>query len=470
MNSATTGEGRSTYTVLVTGANSGLGFSTCCRLIDEFLFTRPQTQTLRLIATTRDQRKNADTLARLQKHLQKTVRAANGKTLGIGRLLEPRIQLEGELVDLTSLRTVQALAKRLRDQGRHIDVLVLNAGIGGWSGIDWPTAIWTVVTDWLHAVTYPTYKLGYTGAVARAQLTARKASRGSGQGQGQGQEQQQQQEQEPEPPLGEVFTANVFGHYLLSHLLAPLMRGSRTGDTEPGRIVWISSIEAYTHSLALDDLQGLRTDASYESSKRLTDLLVLTSDLPSTRPYVSAYLADENEPAAAPPPPPPPPPPKLFVAHPGVCATSIAGLNPIMHALMLCAFHIARWAGSPWHPISPYLGAVSAVWLALTPLSALVELETTGGKGKWGSSTDARGNERVIRTEVEGWGWGGKLGEEPDGAMRISRGRHRALKRVTKETREEFEDAGRLVWREMEGLREEWEERLRKGGDANGDL
>lgn len=390
--------------------------------------------------------------------------------MGISLLLEPRIQLEGELVDLTSLATVKALARRLQEKGQHIDVLILNAGIGGWSGIAWFTAIWSILTDWAQAVTYPTYKLGYTGSVAKTQLAGIRKGKTT---------QQQEQEQTQEPPLGEVFTANVFGHYLLSHLVAPLMTGgTSTTTTDNGRIIWISSIEAYAHSLSLSDLQGLHTDASYESSKRLTDLLVLTSELPSTKSYVSAYLS--TSPNISTPSSPlssqqqqqqqssssSPSPPKLFLVHPGVCATSIAGLNPLLHALMLAAFYIARWLGSPWHPISPYLGACSAVWLALTPLPALADLEASGGKAKWGSSTDVGGSERVIRTEVAGWGWGGRVGERADGAMRILGGRYRGLETVTGEAREEFEETGRVVWREMEGLRREWEDRLRGFGEG----
>ena len=62
-----------------------------------------------------------------------------------------------------------------------------------------------------------------------------------------------------------------------------------------------------------------------------------------------------------------------------------------------------------------------------------------------------------MKTEVEGWGMGGKLkGEE--GCEPIRReGRWIGAKEVTKESREEFEAQGRECWKEMEQLREEWE-------------
>jgi len=84
-------------------------------------------------------------------------------------------------------------------------------------------------------------------------------------------------------------------------------------------------------------------------------------------------------------------------------------------------------------------------------------MESRDGKGKWGSSTDRAGNERVIRTEVDGWGWGGVVGQKADGAMRLEKGRWSGMSQLSEERREEFEDTGRRVWREMEELRKEWE-------------
>ncbi|KAI5242239.1 NAD(P)-binding protein [Aureobasidium subglaciale] len=419
-------EQQSVYTVLVTGANSGLGFSTCCRLIDEFLHSRPQTQSLHLLVTTRSASKNKDTQTRLHAHLQKTLHKADKSTLGISKVLASRIKIFGEQVDLCNLRSVKELGKRLLDRGDCLDVLICNAGIGGWKGLDWPSAIWAILTDWRHACTYPTYKLGFVGAVAA----------------------QEGNETTPDQQLGEVFTANVFGHYILAHELSPLMKGG--GSKEPGRIIWISSIEAYAHAFDAEDLQALKSDAAYESSKRLTDLLVLTSELPSTKMSTAAFLQEADRQQK----------PKMFLAHPGVCATSIADLPLVLWYAMLLAQYIARWLGSPWHPVSSYLGAVSSVWLSLAPFSSLSTQELTEGKAKWASSTDVFGNERVVRTEVGGWGWGGKVGEKADGKMRLSANRWRGQEDVTKESREEFEVLGQRVWRDMEKLRETWENKL----------
>lgn len=378
--------------------------------------------------------------------------------MGISLLLEPRIKLSSDEIDLCSLISVKALAKRLLDRGQRIDVLILNAGIGGWSGLNWPLAVWSVLTDWVQGTTYPTYKLGYTGNVTKRQTVAIDGEDASKQ----------------EPALGETFTANVFGHYMLAHMLTPLMESPATSNdphdnsAERARIIWVSSLEAYAHTFNPDDIQGLKTDASYESSKRLTDLLVLTSELPSTKSSVSSYLSPSSSSTET-------PitqtclPPKMYLAHPGICGTAIASLHPILDYAMLFAFYVSRLLGSPWHTISAYLGACAPVWLALTAVRELAVYESVGRKSKWGSSADVFGKERVVRTEVEGWGWSGRVGERADGSLRNKRGRWRGLKEVDAESREEFEVLGQRVWREMEALRVDWERRLERVGHVEGD-
>jgi len=391
-----------------------------------------------------------------------------------------RIRLEGEQLDLLSLISVKALAKRLLQRQLHIDVLILNAGVGGWKGWNWPVAIWGVLTNMPASVTWPTYKLGYVGRVTKPQLPS--VGQGSRTNSNASKSIAQSTAHETEPPLGETFTANVFGHYMLVHLLSPLLESRATAHDEAqrSRIIWVSSIEAYAHSFTLTDLQGLSGQTSYESSKRLTDLLVLTCSLPSTQRHVSSFLPPSADPDTA--------PPTQYLCHPGICATSIAGLPYVLKLSMIVTFYVARLLQSPWHTIAPYLGAVSVVWLALSPESYLLSLESVAenanqqpsgrsestttwssapgmNKSKWGSSTDISGGERVIRTEVEGWGWCGVVGQTPDGGMRINGGREPGAKTLSQEAREGFEESGALAWEAMEELRADWMDRLRGIGE-----
>jgi 3-keto steroid reductase len=301
---------------------------------------------------------------RLNAHIQKTLREANGKTMGISLLLEKRVKIEGVLVDLAQLVTVKALAQQLLQRGQKLDAVVWNAGIGGWTGTNWPWAIWTLLTDMLQASTWPTYQYSYVGSLAK-----QKGLKTSGQG------------DEAPPALGQVFAANVFGHYLLTHWLSPLF-------TPTSRIVWIGSVTALPHFFSLSDIQCLRAHDAYESSKRLTDLLVLTSELPSTAPYTQAFLATNT-----------PQKPKMYVTHPGILATSIASVFWLLEPFMIAFFYLARWLGSPWHTVTAYKAAVSPVFCVLAPAEQLEEMEARDGKGKWGSAINSSGDERVARTE-----------------------------------------------------------------------
>lgn len=311
--------------------------------------------------------------------------------------------------------------------------------------MDWGTAIWTILTDLRHALTWPTFKRSSSGWVTKRQLPQSTRT----------------DEVSDEPQLGEIFCANVFGHYMLSHYLAPLLARS-----DAGRIIWVSSLEAYAHSLQDDsrfcDLQGIQNPLSYESSKRLTDVLALTSRLPCSTSWLDEYYQasidqsgnDEKSERAS---------PRMYVCHPGICATGIMPLPWILSQLMLMALFIARWVGSMWHTCTAYKGACSAVWLALASQNTLDALESKEGVSKWGSAVTLGGDERVERTEVEGWGYGGIVGDSRTGRG-FKKGRRRGVKELTEADREAFEQLGGECWSQMEELRTQWEKRLDAAG------
>ncbi|KAB8239328.1 3-keto-steroid reductase [Aspergillus alliaceus] len=425
--------------ILVTGANSGLGFSICCRLVDEFL-SSPQraNQSLTVIFTTRSPKKGNDTRRRLQDHLRSTSATPSPTT---------RVTFVSESVDLNNLVSVRALSQRLNEEYPKLDAIVLNAGIGGWTTLNWPKAVWGVLTDIVHEVTWPSYKIAPVGMVTDYQTTTLA---------------------DQEPRLGSVFCANVFGHYMLAHNVMPLLR--RSGQPNgPGRIIWVSSIEATVKLFDIEDLQGLRTKAPYESSKALTDLLALTADLPSTAPFVkSFYSVDDNrtksgfgrprvanDEFSA---------PKMYLSHPGICGTGIIPLSWPLFYSMIVAFFFARLLGSPWHSVSTYLGACAPVWLALSAQSILDTAESAyrqygGGRVKWGSSCNWRGKDSPLSTEVDGWGHAGVVGPAVVGEDRWRR-RKRGAVDLTAEDKVEFEELGRKCWQKMEELRIEWDKLL----------
>jgi 3-keto steroid reductase len=376
-------------------------------------------------------------LQTLQSHLQRTSQQAL-----------QRIHLRPENLELTNLLSVRALSQKLLASDiPRLDAIILNAGIGGWVGIDWLLLSRKIVVDWRRATTWPTSKLGAVGLVARPQLLPVDG------------------ENSDEPPLGEVFCANVFGHYLLTHWLMPLF--SACPLSSPAKVIWVGSLEAARKHYNPADHQGLRTDASYEHTKRVMDYLALTSGHPTADKYVSSYTSPETsfcvhtrEKLSR---------PTVHVTQPGILTTTIIALHWLLQQGYLLGIYIARWLGSPWATVNPYPAAISAVWLALVSHDQLNAVERKdGGKAiKWGSAVDRLGRARVEATDVPDWGYNGSGrpfahtwwgGPAWVGGGEI--GRNHGAKDPTKEEVEDFVAEGVEVWARMEELRSEWEERL----------
>lgn len=416
---------------------SGLGLGICCSLIDSFLARAQADQKLTIIYTTRSSRKASETLTTLERHLTK-----HGNRPESNR----QVYFQPENVDLGSLLSVHALGRKLVGSDLpYLNSIVLNAGIGGWSGLDWVAAVWVILTQIRQATTWPIFKLGIAGLVTKPQIP------------------QEESPDQEEPVLGEVFCANVFGHYMLVHWLMALLRACSADS--PGKIIWTSSIEPGTRDYKPEDHQGLTTDAAYEHSKRLTDTLALTAEgHPSTAASVKEYTTlptsihqvntrpDLCEPT-------------FYVGHPGVCATSIMAVYSFVVPFYFAGLYVARWCGSVWANVTSYKGALALTWLALAtpPEINSRALEATGSdkvKIKWGSSTARSGKTSVNPTEVQGWGVNGTGMPFTDSWWAGHVGRKSGAKDATREDVEDFVSTGAVAWKKMEALRKEWEARI----------
>lgn len=353
----------------------------------------------------------------------------------------------------------------------RLDAVVFNAGLGGWTGISWLGFAWDVVSlGWVEATHRPVTMKVSTPGLTVDPLPSRPDSAKD--------EKETTTRTTTTSSLGMVFCANVFGHYLLAHDLQPLLSRAADDALPPGRVIWQSSVAPMLSHLDVDDLQGLKSRDAYESSKMLTDVLCLTADLPSVRPYSATYFSTTTTTTTSSSSSSSARPPKTYLAHPGIVATTMFPLHwSLMWGYVLGTL-LSRWLGSPWFPVYPYSAAVATTWLALAPQD---ELDGQGAEHvKWGSATDFWGTEMVKKTEVDGWGWEGKVESEEDirrqdrdvvRTLRKSVGRGAVARKtlLTEERRAAFEEMGARCWEEMERLRGQWEPRLERAS-ANGKI
>ncbi|KAI1821326.1 hypothetical protein F4861DRAFT_519518 [Xylaria intraflava] len=445
------------YFVLLTGANSGVGVGIGQRIIDEFLASRPPTSHLVLIPTTRSKAKSRDTVLSLRHHLRRTARTSSVLKARSGPNYDPqsvvaRVHVLSIQVELCDLRSIYAAADQLIN-GRvtdptgviddvkipRIDAALFNAGLGGWGGLDWFGFARQIFTHGLiQSTTFPTYKKALPKAVV---LDSQKLIGPGG------------PKSAPPPELGEVFCANLFGHYVLAHELLPLLSRANANET-PARVVWTSTVDACHEHLDFDDFQAQRFMAPYESSKRITDLIALTAELPSVQKASAPFFTKPTSATA-------PVKPRFYVSHPGVVCTPIFPLNWFLFFWYWVTMHVSRLCGSPWHTVSIYTGACATSWLALADQSSL---DRQGAhRCKWGSSATWTGHAAPKKSEVEGWGWEGVIedaealkADNARGVLHKTIGRRWDAAPLTEAQRAGFEADGRRCWAELERLRVAW--------------
>src|SRR5437660_4046645 len=108
----------------------------------------------------------------------------------------------------------------------------------------------------------------------------------------------------------------------------PLLRVPISSSRKPARVIWTSSLEAVADAFDIKDMQAIESPVSYESSKRLTDILALGSFVEGSKADVTSFLTPEPslmsaEQVAS------TRPPKMILTHPGLVKTAIVNLNII---------------------------------------------------------------------------------------------------------------------------------------------
>lgn len=444
-------------------------------MIDEFL-ARRSTSHLVLVVTTRSVGKSAETTRWLQRHLhQAAARPKHSSSSYDPEDAIRRVHILSVQLDLCNLPSVYAAADQLVNgtvssspasddepdaplsgvRIPRLDAVIFNAGIGGWLGVNWAKCIWQFLTKgMIQVATWPSFKEAKAGQIIDP-MSGKTPTR-------------KDEDRLTAPVMGKVFGSNVFGHWLFAHQLLPLLTRPAGSALSPARIIWTGSVDTAAADFSPDDFQATKTLAPYESTKRLTDILALTADLPSVRPISAPYfrLPDgESRQGAI--------QPRFYLSHPGVVASTLFPLNFVFFYLFKLLLYIVRWLGSPWHPVTSYLGAAAPVWIALQSQDELDALHAE--RSKWGSAADWMARSAVKRTEVENWGWEGKVEDREELArdratwiLRKRVGRKAGVRDCTEETLEEFEALGAECWKEMEKLRHQWEMKMATTQDGEG--
>ncbi|KAF8583988.1 hypothetical protein K439DRAFT_1389992 [Ramaria rubella] len=358
--------------IVVTGANSGIGFGICQRLIVQLSCPFPPnvlpfpsyvgsetslpfspTKHLTLVLACRSAKRANAARRLLLEFLNKEVarqRASPGYD-GYAEEFSKGLCIDCLPLDLASMDSVFDFADEACQRYPYITHLILNAGMLNMSGLDILTGFKQLISHPMDFLTTPRYVIQPIGI-------------------------------ESSDGLGLVWQCNVFGHYVLFRLLEPLLIRNPYHDS---RIEWLSSLDAIPEDYDPKDPQLRQAKFSYQASKYQIDLLcaeLARIAIPQNNEIRMSHL----------------------LVHPGVCHTSMTDsvLNFALTFLKILSFYVIRLCGSQNHPTQPYKGAVAPVHVTLAPITTLNK-KCGELPQKFGSRSTAFGREYVGVDLVPEW-------------------------------------------------------------------
>ncbi|KAF8121340.1 NAD(P)-binding protein [Boletus edulis] len=355
--------------IIVTGANTGVGFGICHRLLFQFIIGRRDPVSnekldcdgLTLVLACRSKQRAEAARAKLCDIADELVRCAKRSSDydGHAEVFRKSLHMAIHTVDLADIQSVFHFADEIVQTYPYVSHLICNAGLACFSRIVWPLAIQQLFTDWISAVTAPKFFLQRVGETSQN-------------------------------GLGWVWQCNVFGHYAMFRALEPML--AKYSAPPGARVVWISSHEASSEYYDPKDWQLVKSEHSYECSKYQMNMISLYLDRQATRGQ------RDGKPTV-----------KHSIAYPGVAGTSIATalLGTFSSLCMFAAFYIARFLGSPNHTIDAFKAAISAVHLSLVACLPSRIASSTDPKEEaepgnvYISKTDRWGREYVGTTRLD---------------------------------------------------------------------
>ncbi|KAF8803954.1 3-keto sterol reductase [Phlegmacium glaucopus] len=385
--------------VIVTGANSGVGFGICQRLLFQLCQPNPPDAlpqpfasdiklnergpavykgiTLIMACRNRKRAEAARTKLLLWLEDQVSMLSSRPDDNGHARTFHAQCDVQIHELDLALISSVLSFAATMRQKMPYVSHLVCNAGLASFKGINWPLCISRLIRDPVDTLARPDYYYQHVGEVSADNL-------------------------------GWVWQSNVFSHFVLFRELQDLMAKT---PFDCARVIWSSSLEASPKSYESEDWQLTKTENSYQLSKYQIDIIATNLDR-------IALSSSEGKRI------------RHLVSEPGVCSTSIsrALVTGVLDYIKTLLFYFARLCGSPYHVIVPFKAAVATVHLILAPL-CFIPLLLNNDRSKpvrFGAQTGRWGDERVGVTEVREWEKyeeeGIALIEKCDSLLKLKRG------------------------------------------------
>ncbi|KAK7012868.1 3-keto sterol reductase [Favolaschia claudopus] len=329
--------------VIVTGANRGIGFGICQRLLSQLCSPSPSDSApnarptagpawsfwqgcdgFTLIMCSRTLDSGLTAREQLLKHLDHRI-SRLGLSSHAERATTFRRNLTVEVVamDLTKASSLLEFAAWVQERYSYVSHLILNAGVAQFVGVKaWP-AMKQVFTRPSSAVKSPQYLKERTGATT-------------------------------DDGIGLIWQTNVLGHYVLFQLLGNLLRECLNTQGITSRVIWMSSLSTFIDpgDYNSKDIQLLKSSHPYQDSKFQIEILAATLNQQKAPGSDSALH---------------------FVVEPGIVATGLDQFNNrgFWRVLRTLTFISARLINSHSFPTSTYDAAISVTHAALLDVESL---------------------------------------------------------------------------------------------------
>ncbi|KAF9463122.1 hypothetical protein BDZ94DRAFT_1164476 [Collybia nuda] len=359
--------------ILVTGANTGVGFGFCQRLIEQFCdgfstsaFKSPSIKAegsyisctdLTLIMACRSLDRAEAAKAKIIQFVDTYVARSGSKAKDRGRELRANLEILTVHIDLGSLTTVFELAKQLKKRHAYISHLFFNAGYAHFE-VDQKKYMKQLFAAPATIPIQLDYLTDYVGEIS-------------------------------EDGFGMIWQTNLFAHFTLFSLLKPLLEES---PTEMGsRVIWTTSVTAGPF-FDWSDIQLIKTSRPYQSSKYQIE--VLASILDQNSRNTGGKI-------------------RHLISSPGIVSSSLGMPNAPLIEIYIKEFIyyvvLRTFAGCPHMAITSFRGSLAAIHLS-TVSPNLLGHYSGGGLGnevprllavqctRWGA-------EKLVPSEVEALDW-----------------------------------------------------------------